>query len=42
MMDPDACTGGSILANLPTFKKMWVSHEEYEEEGMAAVHRKTF
>jgi centractin len=34
--------GGSILANLPTFKKMWVSHEEYEEEGMAAIHRKTF
>jgi centractin len=34
--------GGSILANLPTFRKMWVSRAEFEEEGMAAVHSKTF
>jgi centractin len=25
--------GGSILASLTTFKKMWVSAEEYEEDG---------
>eukprot|EP00397_Hematodinium_sp_SG-2012_P025903 GEMP01027101.1.p1 GENE.GEMP01027101.1~~GEMP01027101.1.p1 ORF type:complete len:386 (+),score=72.44 GEMP01027101.1:80-1237(+) len=34
--------GGSILATLATFKKMWVSKEEYEEEGFSVVHRKTF
>jgi len=34
--------GGSILASLATFRKMWVSHEEYEEDGVNAVHRKTF
>jgi centractin len=34
--------GGSILASLATFKKMWVSKEEYEEEGFPILHRKTF
>jgi len=34
--------GGSILASLPTFKKMWISTEEYEEDGASVVHRKTF
>jgi actin-related protein len=34
--------GGSILASLPTFKKMWVSAEEYEEDGASIIHRKTF
>jgi centractin len=34
--------GGSILASLATFKKMWVSSEEWEEDGKAAIHRKTF
>jgi len=34
--------GGSILATLATFKKMWVSKEEYDEEGFSVVHRKTF
>jgi len=34
--------GGSILASLGTFKKMWVSKEEYEEDGNAILHRKTF
>ncbi|XP_013390830.1 beta-centractin [Lingula anatina] len=34
--------GGSILASLDTFKKMWVSKREYDEEGVRAVHRKTF
>jgi len=34
--------GGSILASLPTFKKMWVDHKEYNEEGFAIIHRKTF
>jgi len=34
--------GGSILASLDTFKKMWVSKREYEEEGIRAIHRKTF
>ncbi|KAI5929416.1 Beta-centractin [Manis javanica] len=34
--------GGSILASLDTFKKMWVSKKEYEEDGSRAIHRKTF
>lgn len=34
--------GGSILASLDTFKKMWVSKKEYENEGLKAIHRKTF
>lgn len=33
---------GSILASLDTFKKMWVSKKEYEEDGSRAIHRKTF
>jgi centractin len=32
--------GGSILASLSTFKKMWVSAEEYAEYGPSIVHRK--
>ncbi|KAG5680082.1 hypothetical protein PVAND_009609 [Polypedilum vanderplanki] len=34
--------GGSILASLDTFKKMWISKREFDEEGQRAVHRKTF
>jgi len=34
--------GGSILASLDTFKKMWISKKEYDEEGIRVVHRKTF
>lgn len=34
--------GGSILASLDTFKKMWISKKEYENDGVKAVHRKTF
>eukprot|EP01071_Lankesteria_metandrocarpae_P000237 Lankesteria_metandrocarpae@DN10375_c0_g1_i1.p1 len=34
--------GGSILASLATFKKMWVSKQEYEAEGATVLHRKTF
>lgn len=34
--------GGSILASLDTFKRMWVSKREYEEEGHKVIHRKTF
>ena len=34
--------GGSILASLDTFKRMWVSKREYDEEGVRAIHRKTF
>ena len=33
---------GSILASLDTFKKMWVSKKEYDDEGARAIHRKTF
>ena len=34
--------GGSILAALDTFKKMWVSKKEYDSEGARVIHRKTF
>lgn len=34
--------GGSILSSLATFKKMWVTKDEYEEDGSAVLHRKTF
>jgi len=33
--------GGSILASLSTFKKMWVSAEEYQEDP-DVIHKKTF
>lgn len=34
--------GGSILASLDTFRNMWVSKREYEEEGKRVIHRKFF
>jgi centractin len=34
--------GGSILASLDTFKKMWVSKKEYDSDGARVIHRKTF
>lgn len=34
--------GGSILASLDTFRQMWVSKREWDEEGVRAIHRKTF
>ncbi|CDJ38972.1 actin, putative [Eimeria tenella] len=33
--------GGSILASLSSFKKMWVPRQEYEECGPSILHRKT-
>jgi len=32
--------GGSILASLSSFRKMWMSLEEYDEIGPSLVHRK--
>eukprot|EP00164_Ancoracysta_twista_P011629 GFYU01017998.1.p1 GENE.GFYU01017998.1~~GFYU01017998.1.p1 ORF type:complete len:380 (-),score=106.84 GFYU01017998.1:154-1293(-) len=37
-----AWMGGGILASLGTFKQMWISSEEYFEDGVSIVHRKTF
>eukprot|EP00121_Abeoforma_whisleri_P001187 Awhi_evm1s1054 len=34
--------GGSILASLATFQRMWISKEEYDESGSSIVHRKCF
>ncbi|HDD67515.1 MAG TPA: actin, cytoplasmic 2 [Candidatus Thorarchaeota archaeon] len=31
--------GGSILASLKTFQKMWVSRKEFEEAGPEVIHR---
>lgn len=32
--------GGSIVASLPTFQQMWITKEEYDENGSAIVHKK--
>ncbi|XP_064382353.1 beta-centractin-like [Halichondria panicea] len=34
--------GGSILAALDTFKKMWISKKEYDENGQRVIDQKTF
>ncbi|KAH8836083.1 actin-2 [Flagelloscypha sp. PMI_526] len=34
--------GGSILASLSTFTSMWISKEDYNENGPSIVHRKCF
>jgi actin-related protein len=34
--------GGSVLASLSTFQKMWISKEEYDESGPSFVHLKCF
>lgn len=36
-----AWIGGSILASLSSFKKMWIQRQEYEECGPSILHRKT-
>jgi len=32
--------GGSILSSLATFEESWITKEEYDESGVAIVHRK--
>ena len=32
--------GGSILASLGSFQQLWMSKQEYEEEGASGIHRK--
>ena len=34
--------GGSILASLDTFKRMWVSKKDYDSEGARILHKKFF
>jgi actin, other eukaryote len=34
--------GGSILASLSTFKRIYVSKEEYNEYGPSIIHKKCF
>ena len=34
--------GGSILASLSTFQQMWISKQEYDENGLSIVHQKCF
>ncbi|XP_003383898.1 PREDICTED: beta-centractin-like [Amphimedon queenslandica] len=34
--------GGSILAALDTFKKIWISKKEYDENGSRVIDQKTF
>lgn len=35
-----AWIGGSVLASLSTFQAMWITKEEYDQEGPAIVHRR--
>ncbi|KHJ92005.1 Actin [Oesophagostomum dentatum] len=37
-----AWIGGSILASLSSFEKLWVSKQDYEESGPSVIHRKCF
>eukprot|EP00105_Crassostrea_gigas_P036680 XP_019920828.1 PREDICTED: actin, muscle-like [Crassostrea gigas] len=37
-----AWIGGSILGSLSTFEDMWISKEEYDENGPCIVHKKCF
>jgi actin-related protein len=34
--------GGSVLASLQSFQKMWITKKEYNEFGPTIVHRKCF
>lgn len=34
--------GGSILSSLASFEDMWITKQEYEEEGPGIVHKKCF
>ena len=34
--------GGSILASLDVFQNMWITKQEYEENGPSIVHRKCY
>lgn len=34
--------GGSILGSLPGFKSMWISADDYHEQGPRVVHKKCF
>ncbi len=35
-------SSGSILASLDTFRKMWISKKEYDDDAARVIHRKTF
>ena len=32
--------GGSVLASIPSFNQMWITREEFQEQGPSIVHRK--
>ncbi|KAE8347452.1 hypothetical protein BDV24DRAFT_146944 [Aspergillus arachidicola] len=37
-----AWVGGSVLASLSTFQNLWISKEDYDENGPSIVHKKCF
>ncbi len=37
-----AWIGGSILASLSHFQRMWITKADYDESGVSIVHRKCF
>lgn len=34
--------GGAMMASLSTFQQMWISKQEYDEQGPSIFHRKCF
>ncbi|KAF4673178.1 Alpha-centractin [Perkinsus chesapeaki] len=36
-----AWVGGSVLSSLSSFKRVWLTREEYKESGLSALHRRT-
>jgi len=34
--------GGSILSNLTSFKNLWITKKEYEEDGERLIFKKSF
>jgi len=40
--DKSAWIGGSILASMANFKKMWITKQDYYEYGPSIVHKKCF
>ena len=35
-----ACIGGMIMSSLNSFQQMWITKEEYQENGPSIVHKK--
>ncbi|KAF4714786.1 Alpha-centractin, partial [Perkinsus olseni] len=36
-----AWVGGSVVSSLSSFKRVWLTREEYKDGGLSALHRRT-